>query len=136
MEWIYPEGITKQDILNNKGFVYLITNKLTNKKYIGKKFVHTYRTKIVNKKKKKVWTVSDWETYTGSSDDLNNDIALYGEEHFEKEILSVHRTKTECNYREVELQMLNDVLRARKSDGDYAYYNRNILHKYFRNNIK
>ncbi|WP_039904860.1 hypothetical protein [Acetobacter tropicalis] len=136
MKWIYPDNITEQDILESSGFVYKITNLLNNKEYIGKKFVYSFRTKIVNGKRKKTKTVSDWKTYQGSCEPLKLDIEMYGEENFKKEIISIHRTRTETNYTEIELQMKNDVLRAKNELGEFKFYNGNILHKFFRNNIK
>lgn len=136
MEWIYPEGITEQDILNSSGFVYKITNLLNDKQYIGKKFVYSIRTKKVKNKRKRTKTVSDWKTYQGSCEPLKEDIKLYGEHNFKKEILSIHRTRTLTNYTEIELQIKNDVLRAVDNQGNFKFYNANILHKFFRNNLK
>ena len=136
MEWILPHNISEQDILNSEGFVYLITNLVTNKQYIGKKFVYSKRTKIVRGKKKKTKQVSDWKTYSGSCETLTQDIKALGEDNFKKEIISIHRTRTECNYTELEQQIICDVLRSKDDHGEFRYYNANIAHKYFRNNIK
>lgn len=136
MEWIYPKGITEQDILDSSGFVYKITNLKNKKEYIGKKFVYSFRTKVLKGRKRKTKTVSDWKTYQGSCEPLKKDIEEYGEHNFKKEILSIHKTRTETNYTEIELQMNNDVLRAKDELGNFKFYNANILHKFFRNNIK
>ena len=136
MEWILPENITGKDILESEGFVYLITNLITNKKYIGKKFVYSKRTKIIKGKKKKTKQISDWKTYSGSCESLTQDIQMFGMENFKKEILTIHRTRTECNYTELEQQIICDVLRSKDDQGEFKYYNANIAHKYFRNNIK
>lgn len=136
MKWILPHNISEQDILNSEGFVYIITNLITNKKYIGKKFVYSKRTKLIKGKKKKTKQVSDWKTYTGSCESLTHDIKTLGEDNFQKEILTLHRTRTECNYTELEQQIICDVLRSKDDQGDFRYYNANIAHKYFRNNIK
>lgn len=136
MEWILPENITEEDILNSEGFVYIITNLITGKKYIGKKFVYSKRTKTIKGKKKKTKQISDWKIYTGSCEPLTQDIEMLGPENFKKEILTIHRTRTECNYTELEQQIICDVLRSRDDQGEFKYYNANIDHKYFRNNIK
>ena len=54
LEWIYCGKVfTENDIDNNYGFVYIITNNLTGRKYIGKKLFWSAKTKQVNKKKKR-----------------------------------------------------------------------------------
>ena len=59
------------------GFVYLITNTVSDMKYIGKKQIEkrTKRPPLKGKKRKRIIIgESDWKTYTGSSDRLNADI--------------------------------------------------------------
>ena len=67
------------------GFVYLITNKVSGRKYIGKKLakfskttLKTVKLKNGTKKKKKIRTKvdSDWRDYYGSNDQLNKDVYL------------------------------------------------------------
>ena len=68
LNWIYKDTeFTETDILDNYGFVYEITNIQTGKKYIGKKFFYSQKTKIVKGKKKRHKIESDWKTYHGSN---------------------------------------------------------------------
>jgi hypothetical protein len=61
--WIYQgkEILTEEDIPFEKafGFVYVITQKSTGKKYIGRKILTNAAKKTVNGKKKKVRVQSD-----------------------------------------------------------------------------
>jgi len=121
------------------GFVYLITNLTTGRKYIGKKLAKfsktTYKTvKLKNgtKKKKKIRSKidSDWQTYYGSSDELSKDIALLGTENFKREILYYCRSKAECTYIEAREQFSRRVL---ESD---EYYNGQISARIHGSHIK
>lgn len=86
------------------GFVYRITNLLTGKMYIGRKYFFF--------KRKKGLIESDWETYTSSSKDVNEDIDRYGIDNFEFLVLYLGETKTDVNYMEVHLQINADVLNS------------------------
>lgn len=102
------------------GFVYLITNTISNKKYIGKKNFYTNRTKIktvtlkttgLKKKKRiKVKAESDWRDYYGSSEDLKKDVELHGSENFTRQILRLCYTTSEMSYYEIKEQLHYDVL--------------------------
>ena len=128
--WLYNnEQITElpEDCV---GFVYLITNTTTNRKYVGKKLAKFSRTKYKTvtlkngtKKKKKIRDKidSDWQEYYGSSNELNKDIELLGKEHFRRDILFYCKTKAECSYIEAREQFARQVL---ESDD---YYNNNIM---------
>lgn len=117
--WIYQgqeiESLPDECI----GFVYLITNLKSGKKYIGKKqafftrkAMKTFVLKSGVKKKKKVTVKkdSDWRTYFGSNEQLNKDVVELGEENFRREILKICNTKTECSYYEAKYQFEFDVL--------------------------
>ena len=113
MEWKYnnipvdelPEGC--------EGFVYLITNLTNDKKYIGKKLARFKKTKppLKGKKNKRRSTVeSDWRDYWGSSDRLNEDVALLGPSNFTREILYYCTSRSELSYLEAREQFDRKVL--------------------------
>ncbi len=111
------------------GFVYLITNNLTGRKYIGKKLAKfsktTYRTvkqKNGIKKKKRIRSKidSDWQQYYGSSAELSADIEKLGTNNFTREILYYCASKSECSYIEAREQFSRRVLESTD------YYNGHI----------
>ena len=115
------------------GFVYEITHKETGRKYIGKKQLHSYTRKKVagRKNRKRVVKESKWRSYTGSCDELNQDIEEYGIENFKFEVLKLCKTRGELTFSEVEYQIKNDVLSESMDNGDRAYYNSNIMNRWF-----
>jgi|SRR6056300_244842 len=113
MSWTYnnkqiteiPEGI--------EGFVYLITNLKSNKKYIGKKLARFKKTKppLKGKKNKRRTTVeSDWRDYWGSSDHLQADVAELGSKNFKREILYLCSSRGLMSYLEAKEQFEREVL--------------------------
>lgn len=112
------------------GFVYLICSSKTDRKYIGRKYFWSFRTPPG--KKRKVKQESDWKKYYGSCPELKEDIQKYGKEFFNREILSLHKTKGKCNYEETRQLFLNNVLTESLDDGTPLYYNSNILSRYYR----
>jgi hypothetical protein len=103
------------------GFVYLITNLVSGRKYIGKKLAKfsktTYKTvKLKNgtKKKKKIRSKvdSDWRDYYGSSDELSKDVAALGQDKFKREITHYCKSKAECSYIEAREQFTHRVLES------------------------
>ena len=94
------------------GFVYLITNGKTNKKYYGKKFFTSVSHKKVKNRtnRKKIIKESNWRTYTGSSKLLNEDIELLGKENFQFEILSLHECRSSLAYAELKRIVMSDAL--------------------------
>ena len=129
--WIYLERpFTSDHVLDNYGFVYLITNFSNKRQYIGRKYFWSFRTPPG--KKRKVKQESDWKKYYGSCPELKEDLKLYGKEIFGRKILSLHTTKGICNFEETKQLFLNNVLSEALDDGTPAYYNSNILGRYMR----
>lgn len=127
--WEYPGEF---DVTEWFGFVYRIINNQNQKHYLGKKQFHSItRKKIKDRKNRKVIRKeSDWRKYTGSSTYLNADIDEIGKENFTFLIESLHKTKGSLHYREIEMQVDEDVLRATVNEGtaDRKYYNKMIGH--------
>lgn len=111
--WEYNLEIIETPHSNCVGFVYLITNKLNNRKYIGKKnfWKKLKRKPLKGKKRKRITIVqSDWKQYYGSSPSLKIDIEKFGEENFKREILRFCFSKGELTYKEMEEQIKREVL--------------------------
>jgi hypothetical protein len=100
--WLYKGKIIEEAPEDCFGFVYLITNIKSGKKYIGRKyFGTTRRVKVKGKKRRKVIRKdSNWKEYTGSSKELNQDINTLGKLNFKFKILILGRTKGQVNYLE------------------------------------
>lgn len=139
MSWLFESLVVETLPEDCAGFVYLITNNITGRKYIGKKLAKfkrtTYRVvklKNGNKKRKKIkGTIdSDWQTYYGSSPELSKDIEQLGIENFSREILYYCKTKSECSYIEAREQFARRVL---ESDD---YYNGHIQVRVHGSHIK
>tara|TARA_B100000902_G_scaffold38459_1_gene45780 strand:- start:6044 stop:6472 length:429 start_codon:yes stop_codon:yes gene_type:complete len=96
-----------------EGFVYLITNTTNNKKYVGKKLAKFKTTKPPlkgRKNKRRGHKESDWKTYWGSSDLLQEDVAKLGEEKFTREILYFCESRGVMSYLEAKEQFDREVL--------------------------
>ena len=113
MQWTY-EGKPIDTIPDEyEGFVYLITNITTGQKYVGKKLAKFKTTKPPlkgKKNKRRGYKESDWQTYYGSSDRLNADVAALGEENFTREILYLCKGRGEMSYIEAREQFDRRVL--------------------------
>ena len=129
MTWLF-EGTEVENLPEDcVGFVYIITNKLSGRKYIGKKLakfskttVKTVKLKNGNKRKKKIRSKvdSDWREYYGSSPELQKDIEQLGAENFTRQILYYCKSKAECSYIEAREQFSRRVLESND------YYNGHI----------
>lgn len=127
----FPEGTI--------GFVYIITNLLTGRQYVGKKLISFSKTSVKTvtlksgvKKKKKIKSKvpSDWMTYYGSSEHLNNDVKEFGEHNFKREILHFCQSKGTMSYLELREQIDRRVMESDK------YYNAFVGGKIHKKHIK
>ncbi len=131
LNWQYDGKDFTEDLIgDNYGFVYQITNLTNGKKYIGKKFFYSAKTKQVKGKKKRYKASSDWQTYYGSSDILKQDVLQLGHEKFVREILHLCHSKGMCSYLEAKEQFTRSVL-----EGD-EYYNTWIMIRVRKSHIK
>jgi hypothetical protein len=129
MSWTYQNEIVVTLPEECVGFVYLITNVISGRKYIGKKLAKFAKTsyKVVKlkngtKKKKKIRSKvdSDWRDYYGSNLELNVDVLKLGKENFTREILYYCNSKAQCSYIEAREQFTHKVLESKD------YYNGQI----------
>jgi hypothetical protein len=131
LNWQYNDSDFTEDLIgNNYGFVYQITNLTNGKKYIGKKFFYSTKTKQVKGKKKKIKVQSDWQTYYGSSDTLKQDVLSLGHTNFSREILHLCQSKGECGYLEAKEQFVRGVMESED------YYNTWIMVRVRKSHIK
>ena len=129
--WTYNDKEFTEDLIgDNYGFVYQITNLTNGRKYIGKKFFYSAKTKQVKGKKKKVKVSSDWQTYYGSSAELSKDVLQLGHDKFNREILHLCLSKGDCGYLEAKEQFVNGAL---ESDD---YYNTWIMVRVRKSHLK
>lgn len=112
------------------GFVYRITNLTNGKKYIGRKYFWSLRKPRSGGRR--VRSESNWKRYYGSSDELNDERKELGNSAFKREILSLHKTKGQVNFEETKQLFVNNVLSESLNDGTPAFYNSNILGRYYR----
>ena len=111
--WYYNEEAFEETPEEYQGFVYMITELDTGKKYIGKKFF--WKPKILPKtktRKRRIKTrvESDWRKYYGSSVEVKSLVEEKGVDNYKRDILYLCRTKGECSYYEAKLQFQYDVL--------------------------
>ena len=119
MTWLFENSSVETLPEDCVGFVYLITNKLSGRKYIGKKLAKFSKTsyrvvklKNGNKKKKKIRSKidSDWQEYYGSSPELTRDVVALGIENFTREILHFCPSRGIASYLEAREQFERRVL--------------------------
>ena len=131
LNWQYNGKDFVEDLIgDNYGFVYQITNLTNGKKYIGKKFFYSTKTKQVKGRKKRTKVSSNWQTYYGSSDNLSKDVLELGHEKFVREILHLCISKGECGYLEAKEQFVRGVMESED------YYNTWIMVRVRKSHIK
>lgn len=116
--WVYQEKCLEEAPEGHFGFIYIITNKLDGRIYVGKK-QFTFRKKTKLSKKARVGTRkrvnvtrtdSGWLNYWGSSKALLADIELLGKENFKREIICFAQSKSRLSYYEVAQQIEHEVM--------------------------
>jgi len=113
------------------GFIYLITQKSTGKRYIGRKLLTKASKKTVNGKKKKTRVQSDWQKYWSSSPQIKEWIKeAGGTDDFIREILCFVSSKGMLAYAEEFFLYSMGVL---ESDN---WLNNNIRSKIYRSWVK
>lgn len=122
------------DLGDYYGFVYRITSKTTSRQYIGRKYFWQKRKPRTGSSngRRRVTSESNWRNYYGSCPELTADVKSYGRDDFVREILSLHTTPGRVNYEETRQLFLNNVLTESLEDGTPAFYNSNILGRYYR----
>jgi len=96
-----------------QGFVYVIIEVDTGKKYLGKKFFWKPKTLPITKTRKrrvKTRTQSDWKEYYGSSKEVKALVENNGVDKYKRIVLKLCETKGLCSYWEAKLQFHYDVL--------------------------
>lgn len=129
-DWLY-NGEPFLEPGDNYGFVYIITNKIDSRKYIGKKFFWSTKRKQVNKVRKRYKAESDWKTYWSSSDELQADVQRLGYSNFTREIIYLCKNKGTANYLEAKEQFTRSVLENKD-----MWYNSWISVKVNRSHVK
>jgi hypothetical protein len=138
--WYYKDEIIDEIPEKYAGFVYLITNLTSGKRYIGKKLAKFSKTstktvtlKNGTKKKKKIKSKvdSDWKVYWSSSKDVQQDVKTYGEDSFKREILKLCLTKGTATYYEAKYQFQHEVL-----ENPDKWYNGQIQCRIHRSHLK
>lgn len=121
MTWLYNDQEVTTPPDDAIGFVYLISNLLDGRKYIGKKLFMFSKTRyktvtlksgVKKKRKIKEKIDSDWRDYWSSSEELKRDVMTLGNENFKREILYFCKSKAECSYREAKEQFSRNVLES------------------------
>lgn len=111
--WVYNDKEFNETPDEFQGFVYMVTEKDTGKKYIGKKFFWKPKILPITKtRKRRVRTraESNWREYYGSNKEVQSLVESKGKDNYKREILRLCKTKGECSYYEAKLQFQYDVL--------------------------
>ena len=123
--WLFNnKPFLSKDIKDYVGFVYLIIELDTQKKYLGRKYF--YQLRKVKGKSRRQKTESNWKKYYGSSKEVLEQIKIKKIYNYKRIILSLHTTKGDVNYEEIKQQFQRNVLE--RDD----YYNDNINGKWYK----
>ena len=89
------------EIVNPYGFIYITTNLVNGKKYIGQKKFKTVR--------------NDWQVYFGSGEIFKKALNKYGKENFQRDIVAIAYSKEELDKLEIEFIKAHNAVES----GDY-----------------
>lgn len=125
------------------GFIYKITDNKTGKIYIGKKILFSNRKKKLTraeidelplkkgrkKRFKRDIQETNWIDYYGSSKTLLAEINTRGKLDFQREVLTLCRTKKQLTYYELYHQITNNVLMIDSYNDNIAghFYRRDLI---------
>lgn len=131
--WYYKNKEFSETPDEFQGFVYIVTEVTTGKKYVGKK--NFWKPKILpvtktRKRRVRTRVESDWRDYFGSSEEVKLLVEKYGESSFKREIIRLCKTKGEMTYFEMKEQFDRSVLL------DDEYYNQFIGGKIHSRHLK
>lgn len=134
------DGTTELDPKKYWGFTYLITNKASGRMYIGKKQYRLWAgppggykcTDPMNVDwfDESLWAENNWQFYTGSQQDLNNE--MFNPWDWKFQVLTQDADKLSNHLSETMIMIERDVLEAVDDSGEYLYYNKNIAGLEFR----
>lgn len=105
MSWLFNGAPVEEIDAKYIAFVYLITNLVDGRYYIGYKQTTFAKTKQIKGKKKRIQVESDWRTYWSSSEELKADVVKLGEDKFKREITYFCTSKSMGSYLELREQM-------------------------------
>lgn len=127
MSWLFNKLPIKDEDIPTKavGFIYVITAP-DGKKYLGRKMLHSTKTKTTKGVKKKLKVESDWRDYWSSSPYLLSLIEEKGKDGFKREIIYFAYTKGMMAYAEEKALYVLGVLESDK------WLNGNIRAKIYR----
>lgn len=132
--WTYNDKeFTSEMIGDYIGFVYVITDLSNDKKYIGKKLFVSKRKlpPLKGKTRKRIKVVeSDWQSYFGSSEEVQALVEEKGWDNFKREILHLCKAKGELSYMEMYEQVTKHALLSDE------YYNGIIQVKIHRSHVR
>lgn len=108
---------TEEHIGLHVGFIYMITDTITGKMYIGKKIFFNKKTRppLKGAKKRRISKVlSNWQDYYGSNETLNLLVEKNEKSLYKREILHLCLSKSQMSYLETKEIFLRDALLSDK----------------------
>lgn len=119
LPWIYQGASFEEVPKGIVSFVYLLTDTITGKKYIGKKSFVTVSTEMVKGRRKHTRRESDWKKYYSSNLDIMALVKGGNHARFTREILHLCKTKGTASYLEAKEIFARGAL---ETDEYYNYF--------------